>query len=71
MQTAIAVAAGFIGFALSILSVVNLVDTIVGTKKENKFELLKLQSEARMELIQRSLNELKDLSQALHAKQAS
>ncbi len=68
MQNAMAVAAGVIGILLSILSVINLIDTIVGSRTQSKIEVLDLKNQAKMDAIQRSLNELKVLVSSLREK---
>ncbi len=61
MQAAMAVAAGVIGIMLSILTLITIIDTVVGTRTESKIEVLDRNNQAKMDEIQRSLNELKVL----------
>jgi hypothetical protein len=68
MQNAVAVAAGVIGIVLSILTVINLIDTIVGSRTQSKIEVLDLKNQAKMDEIRRSLNELKVLVSSLREK---
>ena len=65
MQSALAVAAGGLGIMLSILTVV---DTIVGTRIENKIELMhQAKMDQTMVHIRQLLKEIKEL--VLHGNQ--
>ena len=68
MQSALAVAAGGLGIMLSILTVLSLLDTIVGTRIENKIELMhQAKMDQTMVHIRQLLKEIKEL--VLHGNQ--